>query len=137
MPRDVLETIAAAQEAAALLDARTREAHAAAKDLRAAMREHDQLVRTAVRETMETAMTAAANVAAEGATADFALLVRKAEAAMLRRLDAIYTLYLEGERDSPEAFSVLMERRQAIRKGIAAADADRAASGHPDHQPDA
>jgi type IV secretory pathway VirD2 relaxase len=130
MARDVLQVIEAAQEAAGLLELRTTEARQATKDLKRVMGEREAMVRRAVREEVDAAMRAAANDAFKGMASDVELVAKEIERTILKRLEAIYDAYVEGEQGQPTV-AELMAARQRIRKGIEAAEADRKASGRP------
>ena len=119
---DVIERALAAAET---LREQTRAANEATKDLKSALREHRELVRQTVHEEIDATLKAHAQRAFDGMAEEIKQVVAMTESKVLRRIDRIYERWIEGERGEP-TLAELMESRQALRRGIEAAERDRA-----------
>lgn len=120
---DVIERALAAAET---LREQTRLANEATKDLKLALREHRELVRQTVHDEIDATLRGHANRAMDSMLDELRQVTAMAQARVLEQIDRLYEKWIEGERQSEPTFAELMAARQALRKGMAAVERDRA-----------
>ena len=121
----VEDVIARSLAAAETLKEQTRLANEATKDLKRALGEHRELVRQTVHDEIDETLKAHADRALAGMADEVMQALAMAESRVLRRVESLYERWIEGERGEP-TLAELMASRQALRKGIEAAERDRA-----------